>query len=315
MLGEGLRMPDKTTIEWTDATWNPIRGCSRVSEGCRNCYAEKIAARFSGEGKPFEGLATMKNGEARWTGEIAVSESTMNDPLHWRTPRRIFVNSMSDLFHERVLSETRVRIFALMMACPQHTFQILTKRPGTMATWVEWFYGHRALGATVLPNVWLGVSVEDQATADARIPLLLKTPAAVRFISVEPLIADMKLRWEWVSGGKPPMVNLREPWAVPQPQPKLDWVIVGGESGPDARPMHPLWARTLRDQCEASCVPFFFKQWGEWAPLGQFHPLADATFAKRLVLNGYTFLKAGKKKSGRMLDGREWNGFPTMESV
>jgi protein gp37 len=313
-------MPDKTKIEWTDATWNPIRGCSRVSEGCRNCYAEKIAARFSCPGQAFEGLAQMKDGEARWTGKIAVAEDALDQPLHWRSPRRIFVNSMSDLFHDGVSAEALSHIFEVMLECPKHTFQILTKRPERAKRWFdiaeqEWNRRPKLSHEFPWRNIWLGVSVEDQDTAAERIPILLDTPAAVRFISYEPAIAQMKLKWEWVSGGKPcgggPQVNLSRPWEPPTSKPKLDWVICGGESGPGARPLHPAWADHLCKQCESAGIPFFFKQWGEWAPLGHFTAPANRLFSQRIELDGYTFLKAGKKIAGRKLAGVEYNEFPT----
>jgi len=288
-------MGTKTGIEWTDATWNPIRGCSRVSEGCRHCYAETQALRFSGPGQPYAGLAVLKNGHASWTGKIEFVEKHLLDPLCWRAPRRIFVNSMSDLFHENVTDEMRDKIFAVMALSPQHMFQVLTKRPQAALryrtpemshyqpvriydeaealahaeisrrdrTWAQWIEGkpisvainrdglHVSMAARPwpLPNVWVGVSVENQATADERIPLLLKTPAAVRFISAEPLLGPIDLRL-WVYDGYQDCKHA----------PGLKWVICGGESGAGARPMHPEWARSLCDQCAAAGVPFFMKQ-------------------------------------------------------
>lgn len=236
----------KTKIEWTDATWNPIRGCSRVSAGCKNCYAERIAARFSGVGMPYEGLS--KNG--RWTGEVRFVTERIDDPRQWKKPRRIFVNSMSDLFHKKVKLDWIGQIYTVMRYSPQHTFQILTKRPQGM---LEYF---KLLPASmILPNVWLGVSVEDQKTADERIPLLLQTPAAVRFISAEPLLGPINLVKAFGQGVGELMTD------------HLDWVIVGGESGPGARPMNPDWARSLRDQCEMSGVKFFMKQMSKKEPI------------------------------------------------
>jgi protein gp37 len=282
-------MADKTGIEWTDATWNPVRGCTRVSEGCRNCYAEVLAARFSDPGQSYHGLATRN--PARWTGDVKVIEDAMLLPLRWKRGRRIFVNSTSDLFHEKVAFGDIDRIFAVMALAPQHTFQILTKRPDRMIAYMEPQSGRRSsgLGSWVLklgyqgplellkwplPNVWLGVSVENQAAADERIPLLLQTPAAKRFLSCEPLLGPIRLDRltrpteaaifsdDCLSGergtfGTQPLFG-----------PRVDWVIAGGESGPGARPMHPDWARGLRDQCAAAGVPFFFKQHGEYAPVG-----------------------------------------------
>lgn len=233
-------------IAWCEETWNPVRGCSRVSEGCRHCYAERVAARFSGPGKPYEGLAVMKSDGPHWTGKVRLVAAALDLPLRWRKPRRIFVNSMSDLFHKGLTDHEILKVFVTMARARQHTFQILTKQPRRM---LEWFLvcaddTVRPLAwAGVpwpLPNVWLGVSVEDQETADERIPLLLQTPAAVRWVSAEPLLGPIEF---------PTMLRN---W--------IDWLVVGGESGPGARPMHPDWARGLRDQCVAAGVPFFMKQ-------------------------------------------------------
>lgn len=263
-------------ISWTDETWNPTRGCSRVSEGCRNCYAERIAARFNGDRSPaneylprrtdapFFGFASMTNAGPRWTGKVELIPERLGDPLYWRKPRRIFVNSMSDLFHEALPDEAIDRVFAVMALCPQHTFQVLTKRPERMRKYLadqdrresveDAGGGIPGIGACYantqagwpLPNVWLGVSVEDQATADARIPLLLQTSAAARFISYEPALGPVDFRrWLTVTAQRDRM---------------LDWVIAGGESGPNARPSHPDWFRQVRDQCMAASVPFHLKQ-------------------------------------------------------
>lgn len=284
-------------IEWTQATWNPLRGCTRVSEGCRHCYAEQIASRFSGPGQPYEGLAT--RGPARWTGKVRLVEEHLADPLRWRKPRRIFVNSMSDLFHESVPDEWIDRVFAVMAATPRHTYQVLTKRPERMRAYladrrtscigysgnpvvetrkhVAWRAGlivedgdmmvdSIIAGPWPLPNVWLGVSVEDQATADARVPLLLSTPAAVRFVSAEPLLGPIDFT----------QIKL-PPFARPDPRDpthadalfdhngyteRLDQVIVGGESGHGARPCNVAWVRSIVQQCEAAAVPVFVKQLG-----------------------------------------------------
>jgi protein gp37 len=312
---------DKSKIEWTDATWNPIRGCSRVSEGCRNCYAEHTAARFSGKGKPYEGLATIKNvqrpdgstatTEYHWTGEVRLVESALDAPLRWKKPRMIFVNSMSDLFHEKV-SDLRIDLlFKIMRECPQHTFQILTKRAFRMKEYferpLEWAISH----AFPLPNVWLGVSVEDQKTADERIPLLLNTPAAVRWVSYEPALGPVDFG-QWIEYANPAM---HLTWLD-----GLDWIVCGGESGAHARPMHPDWARLVRDQCQATAVPFFFKQWGEWIAAGRWpaHENGRGDYAgdgtgrlyRGIDAHGMRFIRVGKACAGRLLDGREWNQFP-----
>jgi len=368
----------KTGIEWTDATWNPIRGCSRVSEGCRNCYAEKVAYRFSGPGQPYEGLVGIFNGTRKpvWNGSVRFVEKHLLDPLtdpemwkpvsvglnggHPTRSRRIFVNSMSDLFHENVPDEWIDKIFAVMALCPQHTFQVLTKRPKRM---LEYFASlHRAPAEARaiktcawvaeevpriphawirliesiprgLPNVWLGVSVEDQKTADERIPLLLQTPAAVRFISAEPLLAEVDLTViprepstfdralagfnrckgffvDAIAGSNGALMIdgtcHEEPIGA---QSRLDWVIVGGESGPGARPMHPDWVRSLRDQCVTAKVPFFFKQWGNWEPTQAYSGTRDNLHTWTLPRH-QMMQRVGKHAAGASLDGREWREFP-----
>jgi protein gp37 len=296
-------MGDKTNIEWTDATWNPVRGCSRISEGCRHCYAEVVAARFSGDEQAYAGLAEYVarpdgSREARWTGEITVGHN-MELPLRWKRSRRIFVNSTSDLFHEKLAREDIATVFGVAIAAHYlrgHTLQILTKRADKMQAVLTdpafWEQVNIEANMNVMeevdpldrrrddaratmpddfgpnnppPGIWLGVSVEDQQRANERIPLLLETPAAKRFLSCEPLLGPVDLTnlcspdanthgWSAIWKGN----AIGRAW--------IDWVIVGGESGPNARPMHPDWARSLRDQCQAEGVPYFFKQWGEWVP-------------------------------------------------
>lgn len=282
-------------IAWTDETWNPVRGCSRVSEGCRHCYAETMAARFCGPGQPYEGLARRAaNGEARWTGEVRMVPERLSDPLRWRRPRRVFVNSMSDLFHESLTNEQIAAVFGVMAAAPQHTFQVLTKRAKRMREWFEWARGaftaqqrgivsapntSRAMldaaaeylgvqntaldnawkrlddDAWPLPNCWLGVSVEDQKSADERIPHLLACPAAVRWVSAEPLLAEVDF------------TRLRHDPSVPTDamrhlRARLDWIVVGGESGPGARPFVLEWARAIVQQCREAGTKVFVKQLG-----------------------------------------------------
>ena len=373
-------MGDKTGISWTDATWNPIRGCSKVSAGCKNCYAEKVAARFSGPGQPYEG--TVRDG--RWNGQIRFVPEKLIEPLRWKRPRRIFVNSMSDLFHDGVPFEFIAAVFGVMAACPQHTFQVLTKRPERAVEFFAWAQGNnhshpettclhysRAYTAAPangvyrwpLPNVHIGVSVEDQETADARIPFLLQCPASVRFVSYEPALGpvdfigwgpdapagpseDTPERWadfawpEWVPAeerahiesfwreawGRGPRAWLRDNvhqhapatgtrrmwsigeggWAKTNKRDagdawgrylhcwnnigrvitddgrvlmasggsgaswlwrrddgqRINWIIVGGESGPNARPFDVAWARSTIEQCRAAGVACFVKQVG-----------------------------------------------------
>lgn len=281
-------MGERTGIAWTDCTWNPIRGCSRVSEGCRNCYAEKIAARFSDVGKPFHGFASIgqRKGAHGWTGKVELVPEKLEEPLHWRKPRRVFVNSMSDLFHEKLSNEDIASVFGVMGFCPHLTFQVLTKRPERMKAWFAWLAGKDRprelwrippalyLPANVvvapedwpLPNVWLGVSVEDQAAAVARIPILLDTPAAVRFVSYEPSLGPVRFdRLATADLGR--LDALRGCHFVdgrnePLPTPRIDWLIVGGESGPTARPFDIAWARSVVEQCKAAGVACFVKQVG-----------------------------------------------------
>lgn len=289
-------MSANSNIEWTDATWNPVRGCSRVSEGCRNCYAEKFAARFAGDGQPdartkigpsglYKGFVKLTSEGPRWTGNVELVKKHLADPLKWRNPKRIFVNSMSDLFHESLADEEIQAIFGVMSMCGQHTFQVLTKRPERM---LDFFSNpintvtmcqadatvrdvpthtpnrhlHRGDYRNInhhewpLPNVWLGVSVENQATADARIPLLLRTQAAKRFVSYEPALDVVSYE-----AGRGYLTGESHDNA-PYKGRKLDWVIVGGESGPGARPFDIQWARQTVQQCKEAGVACFVKQLG-----------------------------------------------------
>lgn len=496
-------MNKPTGIEWTDATWNPIRGCSRVSEGCRNCYAETVARRFNGPGQPYEGLIA-RGGQ--WNGQVRLVPEKLDEPLRWRKPRKVFCNSMSDVFHENVPDEFIDSIFAAMALAPHHTFQVLTKRPermfrymtdervafrvlvamdclavdfemagirekwlsvpdfpgyfvsnhgnvssshgaehallslrghpqgyrsvslrregrthehlvhrlvlrafvreprereearhrngnkadnrianlswgtkaenmqdsarhGTAGVWmkgrttldaatVEAIRERRKAGALLkdledeygidkrrisaiangkiykaaqlawpLPSVWLGVSVEDQATADERIPLLLRTPAAVRWVSAEPLLGEVDItQWLWPiqpcrNCPCPDPQNdrtglddcCRDPDLLPS---ALDWLVAGGESGPGARPMHPDWVRSLRDQCQAAGVPFHFKQHGEWIGVPDLRNLPGGHGPGFGLFDHCPFdldheaVRIGKKRAGRELDGRTWDEYP-----
>lgn len=262
-------MADRSSIEWTEATWNPVRGCSIVSPGCTNCYAMKQAHRFSGAGKAYAGLTKLTKGGPVWTGKVTLHPELLDWPLHKRKPLRIFVLSMSDLFHEDVPDDFIDKVFSTMGQCEDggwrpHTFQILTKRAERMRDYVNtrarraWNSGRMNHDKWPMPNVWLGVSVEDQARADERIPLLLQTPAAVRWISAEPLLGPIDL--ESFFEQYPDHNGVR----VVQNDKGLDWVVVGGESGPGARPFDIAWARSLRDQCRAAGVPYFLKQLGRY---------------------------------------------------
>lgn len=361
-------MAENSKIEWCDHTWNPWIGCTRVSAGCTNCYAMLLAGTRMKNHPSRAGLTRESGGRPVWTGDVRFNEQWLDQPLRWRRPRRIFVCAHGDLFHERVPDEWIDRVFAVMALCPQHTFQVLTKRPERMRE----YFGHPAHRVRIccqaelvrhpawhpepspasddwpLPNVWLGVSVEDQAAADARVPILLDTPAAKRFVSAEPLLGPVDLT-PWLAlchaardgecnwsgcpqarDGEPHRSGRHCPMDRHPDDPcdevwSLDWVIVGGESGPGARPMHPDWARSLRDQCAAAGVPFFFKQWGEWRPFS-FDGPERRTDWMILSTDGLIDLpdwrvpdedagecavvRCGKKAAGRLLDGRTHEEVP-----
>jgi protein gp37 len=301
-------------IAWTEETWNVIRGCSRVSSGCQRCYAERQAARMAGPGQAYEGLVRLTVKGPRWTGEVAMVPEKLGDPLRWRRPRRVFVNSMSDLFHERLTNEQIAAIFGVMAAAPRHTFQVLTKRPQRMQEWFRWLneHGHEQMAIEAscwlgdgphwdlvaghaphpLPNVWLGVSVEDQLTADQRIPYLLETPAAVRFVSYEPALGPVNLRHlDAEVAGHPRLIvvdaligrqtDMGRP--CPDAPGRLSWVIAGSESGPGARPADLEWFRSVARQCQDAQVPYFLKQFAD---------------------------DAGHKIPTPELDGRRWTEYP-----
>ncbi|TCL40020.1 protein gp37 [Anaerospora hongkongensis] len=284
----------KTKIEWADKTWNTVTGCTKVSEGCLNCYAERVTNRFYPD---------------RNFSEIMIHDSRLNQPLNWKKPNKIFVCSMSDLFHGLVSFDFIREVFVTITKAPQHIFIVLTKRPERMKEFFDAYYRDKQ----PLMNVWLGVTTENQQTAEERIPLLLEIPAAKRFISVEPILGPINvsryLKWPlckyWKKVG-------------------LDWVICGGESGPGARPIHPDWVRGLRDQCRESGVPFLFKQWGEWVPpqavnkptagydedwinnIRRF-PRADVEAEANCACPVY---RVGKKAAGRSLDGVIHDEYP-----
>lgn len=364
-------MSAKTGIEWTDATWNPVTGCAKVSQGCKNCYALRDWPRMAAA------QHTVYYG--REFTDVQCHRERLEQPIRWRRPRMIFVNSMSDLFHESVPDEFIDSVFAVMAIAEQHTFQVLTKRPERMQRYMAtlqarsqkiaqvamnvlngkywsdgdglWDSVAHKIDAGPLPNVWLGVSVEDQATADERIPHLLQTPAAIRWISAEPLLGPIDLKrtttgMPWIGGI---FGDGRKFEGI------LDWVVVGGESGRKARPMHPEWARMLRDQCKAAGVQFLFKQWGEWKPIsemtdeecnalyrsnriakeGEDQRVIDDIYGRTCRVettaigfggecgfdvayrnNGMQMFQVGKKAAGRLLDGAGHDCYPSsMASV
>lgn len=353
----------KNPIGWTDVTWNPTDGCEVCSPGCANCYAMRFAGRFAKPGERYHGLVSIaKNKRAVWTGQSRLDAGKLAKPLFWRKPRMVFVNSMSDLFYEGFTNEQIVAVFGVMAACPQHQFQVLTKRARRMREWFEWLdrsvdqeaaewsgrecvvdihdarreclvdtleeAGCEALSGRVchlglttgtpirwpLPNVWLGVSTENQAAADERIPDLLATPAAVRFISAEPLLGPIDLtRWtnptcpHCGDRNEPPRrdstcENCGEVWS-----PHLQWIISGCESGPGARPADVAWLRSLRDQCAEAGVPYFLKQAVRSFEATGHRAVEPSKQARRLVVaNG----PGSKRKAGGVihapyLDGRQ----------
>jgi protein gp37 len=327
-------MADKTKIEWTDSTWNPVTGCTRVSPGCTNCYID-WAPPFRINDRHFRDAAGERSHAIGSTTGVLLHPERLDQPLRWKRPRRIFVNSLSDLFHDAVSDEYIARVFAVMALADQHTFQLLTKRHGRMRSLLSsaWFEDQvRALADEMahefitypLPNVWVGVTVEDQERADLRIPALLETPAAVRFLSVEPMLGPVDIG-EWASFGHCPEHDFSGGFCVQRKHPgvaHIDWVICGGESGPNARMMQRDWARSLRDQCTTADIPFLFKQWGEWTTNGRLgvgllddptreafgEVVADGKFPSHTWRLMYQ--RVGKKAAGRELDGRTWDEYP-----
>lgn len=373
-----------TKIEWTERTWNPVLGCAVVSPGCTHCYAMRMAHRLGrNPATPaYEGLTRVVNDKPVWTGEMRLAGlDVLTEPLRRRKPTTWFVNSMSDLFADGVSDSWIDMIWAVMALTPQHTYQVLTKRPGRMLAYLKGldrngerrshgvagavqghaleylkhgkfarngygphyaadFEAHRdRLRPMPLANVWLGTSAEDQRRADERIPILLATPAARRFVSIEPMLGPINLisdlgGTQWIGGQRGcggTHVGTGEPGCPRHPHHHhdnrclrgLDWVIVGGESGPGARPMHPAWPRQLRDQCAQAGVPFFFKQWGDWEPREQWEP---GSRRQRAILHdgspvpddvapqdvgGQRFVLSRKKAAGRLLDGVQHDGMPS----
>ena len=328
-----------TSISWTEKTWNPMSGCTPISEGCANCYAKRMAQRLRGRcgypaDEPFR---------------VTLHEDKLNEPLKMRKPARIFVCSMGDLFHEDVPNSFLDQVFDIIERCDiekpgKHTFMVLTKRIERAADFLAERYENYCIGErTEVPyratmfycrtraqevpsNLWVGVTAENQARADERIPVLLEVPAAVRFVSVEPMLGlvDLSCYLSWQYHVNLPEEErpraMAEHWAGMHRLTKLDWVICGGETGPGARPMHPDWVRGLRDQCQAAGVPFHFKSWGEWGP----ECTATACRCQGITDNGsirehgdkhsVTLFRVGPKAAGRLLDSKEWDEYPEVRS-
>ena len=314
-------MSDKSGIEWCDATWNPVVGCKRVSPGCDHCYAARESSGRLRRLPLYAGLAEC----GVFSGEVRLVPQRLDQPIRWKRPRRIFVNSMSDLFHPDVPEAFIEQVLVVMSRAEQHTFQLLTKRPQAMSAILsKWYhrghlFGDDAPGATTprtgligngarlpLSNLWLGTSIESDRYA-FRADHLRSTPAAVRFLSLEPLLGPL------------PSLDLTG----------IDWVIVGGESGPDARPMHPDWASDVRDRCVAGGVPFLFKQWGTWVPLRELPtgsvPLPRQSRSNKARLVGderderpvYVLRasRTGEVTDPHRLDGRVWDEYPSGQLV
>lgn len=363
-------MGTNSAIEWTDTTWNPLAGCTWASPGCDHCYAAVMARRLEamaladlaagrdpGQKRKYIGITNKnKAGRVMFNGKVNLDETAIDDPLRWKRPRRVFVNSMSDLFHKDVPYTFIRKVWRNMLATPQHTYQVLTKRPERMANVVtqlvqeDW-----DAGLPKASNIWLGTSVENQEQADTRIPHLLRVPASVRFLSCEPLLGPVDLTRVGFTGDTTYQLDvLKGRYHYGNPEHSTDfcfgmssmgpihWVIAGGESGHGARPMHPDWARSLRDQCEAGDVAFFFKQWGEYKPISEMDEAEyDALYIPPRDVSsqalprcrvettsvqwhdgnpgyvrvqggkpGYLCFRVGKHAAGRRLDGKEYNELP-----
>ena len=332
-----------TKIPYCDETLNVTAGCTKCSPGCENCYAERFAYRLACMGqekyqKVVKGLPTSKpfwkkGFKAAWTDDIYCDESVLDKPLHWKKPRRIFINSMSDLFHPKVPFEFIDKVFNMMRITPDHTHLVLTKRIKRLSSFIYQAYGKN----TILSNVHLGISISTQDEM-WKAKVLVDIPAAVHFISFEPMLEGIEIPKEYLGKeietyfGKAREKELTAEKFISGDYPDdfIDWVIVGGESGPGARPMHPDWPRSIRDQCVDAGVPFFFKQWGKWGiaesipndlqkrfrVVGGSEPLSPNTIFKifpeheisTIPMTGW--VKVGKKKAGCVLDGREWKQYP-----
>ena len=345
----GEVMGDKTGINWTDATWNPVVGCTIVSDGCSYCYAMPQAARLEAMGvEKYAGL-TRRTADGRpvWSGAVRLAEEALDQPLRWQRPRKIFVNSMSDLFHDGLADEQIDQVFAVMALARRHTFQVLTKRSERMRCYLSdpervWkifqavrkhidneFMENSRLAEDELPwpwplpNVWVGVTVENQQAAELRVPDLLKTPAAVRWVSAEPLVGALNLR-KWLGPqNEGQWLNVVE-CGHSANRYGINWIVVGGESGREARAMHPEWARQIQQQCAASGVPFWFKQWGEYGNPGPATMLNVHEKGLVLCADGSRWIggtasaprgsvavrRLGAKAAGRLLDGVEYSQWP-----
>lgn len=298
----------KSKIEWTDRVWNPITGCTKISPGCANCYAERMSKRLAGrcgydKDEPFK---------------VTLHRDRLHEPMRWTKPSKVFVCSMSDLFHDDVPFSFLDELFGVMVAARKHTFLVLTKRPERMYEYMMTCQRGADDTGYKFPweHIWLGVTAENQEQADKRIPVLLQIPAAVRFVSVEPMLGPVDMT-RAMYGPDPEGMSWFGFTDGIGYEAGIQWVICGGESGPGARPMHPDWARGLRDQCLTAGVPYFFKQWGQYC-----YPEQMTRDTYQQVDMGHNLAgnsdynkpwSVGKKAAGRLLDGREWNEMPGVE--
>ena len=324
-------MAENTKIEWTDHTFNPWIGCTKVGPGCDHCYAENLMDKRMGVAVWGPGNERVRTKQANWKMPLRWNAQADAFMAQHGRRQRVFCASLADVFDNAVDPQWRLDLYDLIRATPNLDWLLLTKRIGNVNGWGLPVGGD----GQVLPNLWIGATIVNQADADRDIPKLLQVPASVRFLSMEPLLGPVDLTNIEVFGGDAEIFPLKgttncvdDEGAPADDVPALDWVIVGGESGPGARPMHPDWARSLRDQCEAAAVPFLFKQWGEWTPgenverkrgtvdtaflydgSWQIHPLNLATDDGHID-DEPDLYRVGKKAAGRLLDGRTWDGFP-----
>ncbi|HTV33660.1 MAG TPA: phage Gp37/Gp68 family protein [Methylocella sp.] len=300
------------TIEWADAIWDPLVGCSRKSAACRHCYAEALTAASAQDAQWGLGYAEIGPAGPAWTGKIALRDDRLTLPLTWDTPRRILVNALSDLFHESAQNEVTDRIFAIMALCPHHIFEILTKRPKIMQAYITEPAtpariakvmdeiapqdSSHSLSVWPLKHLWLGVTAENQKEAERRIPVLLETPAALRFVAAEPLLEALDLKAGiWLR-------DATETGPASGSGPRIDWVVAGGEIGAEAKACHPDWARSLRDQCIKGGTAFFWRQWGDYVP--------NAGVTAEPVSGALSFTPLGSGPVQRTLDGVLHEAFP-----
>jgi len=309
------RSLSKTNIGWTAFVWNPTTGCDEIGAGCKFCYAKTLHNQRHGAYK--QGKLPNLPQYSKPFNEIQLHEDRLLSPLHLKKPSKIFVDSMGDLFHKDVPFNFIYNVFDTIEQCPQHTFQVLTKRPQRA---LKLMVDYHLWDIFSLKNLWLGVSVSTQKEYDELFPLLIQTPAAVHFVSFEPLLEEIKILD--VSGWKEP----HKYWGENL---KLDWVICGGETGKNARPMHPDWARSLRDQCKAANIPFFFKQWGKWTPTTEWakRNSIEPEQVRYMMPTGEiyqtgtgqcntmegTLIHDAGRRSGDLLDGVEYNQFPEVK--